>query len=201
MAAPPEGAMPDELHADDEFSAVLAQIERGEITQREAIDRLVPLVYSELRSMASRKLRRENNAATLNTTGLVHEAYVKLVGGDALPVKSRTYFFGAASRAMRQVLVDAARRRQRDKRGDGVRPLTLEEGSLPVDTTALEVLALDRALEKLAASHPRPAQVLECRLFGGLSEEETCQALQLSRRSVTRDATFARAWLKRELAG
>lgn len=193
--------MHDELPAADDFAAVLALIDRGEITQREAIDRLVPLVYSELRSMARRQIHRENDAPTLNTTGLVHEAYVKLVGGEELPVRSRAYFFGAAARAMRQVLVDAARRRQRDKRGEGVRPVTLDDESLPVDATALEVLELDRALERLAASHPRPARVLECRLFGGLSEEETCQVLQLSRRSVSRDATFARAWLKRELSG
>jgi RNA polymerase sigma factor (TIGR02999 family) len=162
---------------------------------------LLPLVYDELRQMAHRQLAREGRRRTLNTTGLVHEAYLKLVDQSRAPVKSRGYFFGAVARAMRQVLVDAARRRGRLKRGAGEVPLDLDQFQVAVDDFAAELRDVDEALERLATLFPRQARVVECRFFGGLSVEETAEALELAPRTVKRDWALARAWLYRELRG
>lgn len=131
----------------------------------------------------------------------MHEAYLKLVDHSAVPVKSRAYFFGAAARAMRQVLVDAARRRNRTKRGSGIRPESLDEEVHSIEGLATNLVDLDGALDALAGSFPRPAQVVECRFFGGLSVEETAAALDISPRSVKRDWALARAWLFRHING
>ena len=162
------------------------------------VDELVPLVYDELRRMAHRLMAAEARPRTLDTTALVHEAYLKLVGSQDLPARGRACFFGAAARAMRQVLVDAARRRGRLMRGSGDRPLALADMDLPEEVRT-EVLEVDEALERLAALFPRQAQVLECRFFGGLSVEETAEALSVSARTVESDWAFARAWLYRAL--
>jgi RNA polymerase sigma-70 factor, ECF subfamily len=146
--------------------------------------------------MASRFLAGERQQQTLVTTALVHEAYLKLAGHPDLPARGRGYFFGAAARAMRQVLVDAARRRAR--RG-GERPLTLSRFDLAADEREEQVLALDAAIDALAVLYPRQARVVECRFFGGLSVEETAEALAISPRTVKRDWTLAQAWLAREL--
>ncbi|REJ84936.1 MAG: RNA polymerase subunit sigma-70 [Acidobacteria bacterium] len=173
------------------------------LEDREVLDRLVPAVYDELRRVAHLQIRRGGGLHTLDTTGLVHETYLRLVQAPELPLRSRSYFFGAATRAMRNVLVDAARRRGRKKRGAGERPATLDEeltpAPSPADTAAAEILELDTHLERLAREHPRPARVLECRVFGGLTVEETAQTLEMSARSVNRDTAFARAWLRREM--
>jgi RNA polymerase sigma factor (TIGR02999 family) len=168
---------------------------------REALDALLPVIYEELRAMARRRLSRERHRGTLSTTALVHEAYLKLVDEERVPVKSRAYFFGAAARAMRQVLVDGARRRGRLKRGAGEVPAELEEAHLAVDGCAAEVLDLDGALTQLAGRYPRQAQVVECLFFGGLGVEEAAQGLDLSPRTVKRDWALARAWLFRRLKG
>ena len=168
---------------------------------RDVFDELLPLVYDELRQMAHRHLAREHRQRTLNTTGLVHEAYLKLVDQSRAPVKSRGYFFAAVARAMRQVLVDAARRRGRLKRGEGEAPLNLDDFQVAVDDFAAEVHDLDEALEGLATHFPRQARVVECRFFGGLSVEETAEALELAPRTVKRDWALARAWLYRKLRG
>ncbi|MDA8021224.1 MAG: sigma-70 family RNA polymerase sigma factor [Thermoanaerobaculia bacterium] len=165
----------------------------------EKLDLLVPLVYDELRRMAHAQLAREGNNATLDTTGLVHEAYFKLVDGTSVTRRGRTYFFGAAAQAMRQVLVDAARRRNRHKRGGGERPLTLEEDQIGIDGFAAEILDLDSALSRLELEHPRPAKVVECRFFGGLDVDQTAELLEIAPRTVDRDWALARAWLNREL--
>ena len=165
---------------------------------RAVLDQLLPLVYEELRRLAHRQLAGEGGPRTLDTTGLVHEAYLKLVDEQTVPVSNRRHFFGAAARAMRQVLVDAARRRNRIKRGDGVPPLPLDEALVAVDTYAAELVELDDALIRLAAEHPRPARVVECRFFGGLSVEQTAELLEASTRTVKRDWILARAWLARE---
>jgi RNA polymerase sigma factor (TIGR02999 family) len=167
----------------------------------EVFDDLVPLVYGELRQIASRQLARERRQRTLSTTGLVHEAYLKLVDETRAPVRSRAYFFAAAARAMRQVLVDAARRRNRKKRGGGEAPLDLQAFEVAVDGFAADLSELDEALDRLAALFPRQARVVECRFFGGLSVEETAEALELAPRTVKRDWSLARAWLFRELRG
>ncbi len=166
---------------------------------RTVLDELLPLVYQELHSMAHRELAREDGPRTLDTTGLVHEAYLKLVDTRAVPVSNRRHFFGAAARAMRQVLIDAARRRKRAKRGDGLPPLPLDEAVIEVDAYAAELVELDEALTRLAVEHPRPARVVECRFFGGLSVEETAELLESSTRTIKRDWILARAWLAREL--
>jgi RNA polymerase sigma factor (TIGR02999 family) len=163
------------------------------------VDELVPLVYDELRRMARRFLAGEAEAHTLQTTALVHEAYLKLVGSQELPARGRAYFFGAVARAMRQVLVEAARRRGRLRRGGGERPLALSLVDPAVEAASAEVLAVDAALGALVARYPRQAQVVECRFFGGLSVEETAAALEISPRTVKRDWSLAQAWLFREL--
>ena len=163
------------------------------------VDDLLPLVYDELREMAHRQLARERHRTALSTTGLVHEAYMKLVDQAAVPAGSRSYFFGAAARAMRQVLIDAARRRKRLKRNAGREPLDLDDVDVAVNDFAAELLDLDDALVRLAQLYPRQARVVECRFFGGLSVEETAEALDLGPRSVKRDWALARAWLFREL--
>jgi RNA polymerase sigma factor (TIGR02999 family) len=179
--------------------AVTAVLNAAGREGRDVVDALLPLVYDELRRMAHRHLARERRQRTLSTTGLVHEAYLKLVDQDRVPVKSRAYFFAAAAHAMRQVLVDAARRRGRIKRGGGEAPLNLEDFQVAVDDFAAELRDLDEALERLAAVFPRQARVVECRFFGGLSVEETAEALELAPRTVKRDWSLARAWLYREL--
>ena len=163
------------------------------------VDRLLPLVYEELRGMAHGYLVRERPGHSLNTTALVHEAYLKLVDQTRAPAQSRAYFFGAAARAMRQILVDHARHRRRQKRGGGQRPVTLEDHYLAADAFAAEVLDLDDALERLAAIEPRAARVVESRFFGGLSVEETAEVLGVSSRTVKRDWIMAKAWLYRTL--
>jgi RNA polymerase sigma factor (TIGR02999 family) len=168
--------------------------------REDVMARLVPLVYDELRRMAHRQLSREGGPCTLNTTGLVHEAYLKLADQDTVPIRNRSYFFAAAARAMRQVLVDAARRRNRLKRGGGERPLSLDESRIVVDDYAADLVHLDDALIRFASEHPRPARVVECRFFGGLSIEETATALEVSPMTVKRDWMLARTWLYRDLS-
>lgn len=165
----------------------------------DVVDELVPLVYDELRAMAHRQLAGERRAVTLDTTGLVHEAYLRLVDETRVPDGNRAYFFGAAARAMRRVLVDAARRRNRLKRGGGEEPLPLDTIQVTADRFAAEILDLEEALERLAIQYPRQARVVECRFFGGLDVEETAAALDMAPRTVKRDWALARAWLYRAL--
>jgi RNA polymerase sigma-70 factor (ECF subfamily) len=181
--------------------AVTAALSGAGRNSADVFEDLVPLVYDELRGMARRQLARERRQRTLSTTGLVHEAYLKLVDETRAPVRSRAYFFAAAARAMRQVLVDAARRRNRLKRGSGEAPLDLADFQVAVDGFAADLRGLDEALTRLAALFPRQARVVECRFFGGLSVEETAEALELAPRTVKRDWSLARAWLFRELRG
>jgi len=165
---------------------------------REVLDQVVPLVYEELRRLARKQLGAHHRL-TLNTTALVDEAYLKMVDQENAPLESRALFFGAAARAMRQVLVDAARRRSRLKRGGDQLQVTLDEGHVAADGFAVDVIELNDALERFEKHYPRQAQVVEHRFFGGLSTEETADVLELSRRTVVRDWTMARAWLFREL--
>ncbi len=170
-------------------------------TGPDVVDALVPLVYDELRAMAHRQLAAERRGATLDTTGLVHEAYLRLVDDVRVPEENRAYFFGAAAQAMRRVLVEAARRRKRIKRGGGREALGLDTIQVTADDLAAELLDLEEALGRLSKLYPRPARVVECRFFGGLSVEETAAALDLAPRTVKRDWALARAWLYRELSG
>jgi RNA polymerase sigma-70 factor, ECF subfamily len=167
-------------------------------------ERLVPIVYEELREMAHRQLNRELRGESLQTTALVHEAYLRLVDDARVTSKGKAYFFAAASRAMRQVLVDQARRRGSRKRGGGQVAVSLSDALAAedrLDEFAGEMVELDDALDELAALNPRHARVVECRFFAGMSVEETARALEVSERTVKYDWTLARAWLYRRLRG
>jgi RNA polymerase sigma-70 factor, ECF subfamily len=165
------------------------------------LDRLTPIVYDELRSMARRHLARERGQATIQPTELVHEAWLRLIDSDRVDARGRAYFFGAAARAMRHVLIEAARRRGAAKRGGGAVAVTLDEEHAAVDGYAHELLDLNRALTELERLNERHARVVECRYFGGLSVDETAAALDLSPRTVKSDWAMARAWLYAELHG
>ena len=169
--------------------------------EQEAYDRLFPLVYEHLRAVAHAQLRRERGGHTLSTTALVHEAYLKLADVARLDVRNRAHFLAVAARAMRQVLVSYARRHAAEKRGGGLAPVDLGAAELAVEERAEVLIALDEALTRLGALSPRLAQVVECRFFGGLTEEETAQALGVAERTVRRDWVKARGWLFRELHG
>lgn len=174
--------------------------------QRDALDRLFPLIYDELRRVAHRQLRRERAGHTLRTTALVHEAYVKLAERPLnVDWAGRQHFYGIAARAMRQILVNWARDRGAQKRGGGVRPATLEEhltpGAFATDRPPAALLDLDRALDRLEAMGPRQARVVELRYFAGLSVEETADTLGVSNATVKRDWAAAKAWLYAELQG
>lgn len=162
---------------------------------RDALDRILPLVYDELRVLARQRLTREKGA-TLQPTGLVHEAYVKLAGGRGVPASDRPHFLAIAARAMRQVLVDHARKRLALRRGGDWSVTTLVPGMVAVEMRAEELLELERALAELP---PRQRQVVECRYFGGMQEKEIAEALGVSERTVRREWVKARAWLYRAL--
>lgn len=186
-------------HSARDRTTVLLDPERDGDSGR--LDELLPLVYGELRELARRQLAAEQEGHTLSTTALVHEAYVRLVDDTRVTRRGRAYFFGAAARAMRQVLVDHARRRKAGKRGRGTRPITLDRAEIAVDEFADELLELDEALQELSRLNPRHARVVECRFFGGLSVEETAETLEVSIRTVKYDWALARAWLHDTLRG
>lgn len=166
----------------------------------DAADRLFALVYDELQRLAHNQLRMERSGHTLDTSALVHEAYFRLADLDPSRWQNRAHFFGMAGRAMRQVLVRYAVARKAEKRGKGVCLLSLDDVAVSVDARSDDVLALDEALRRLEATEPRYVRVVECRLFAGLSIEETAAALGVSPATVKRDWTFARAWLNQELS-
>ena len=178
-----------------EFIDLLTAAERG---GRDAVDRLVPIVYAELRELASAYLRRERPDHTLQTTALVHEAYLRLTDQRSTTWQNRSHFLGVAAQAMRRILVDHAKGRQRLKR-DGGRPVTLDDGMAIITGPPEEVLAVDEALKRLTELDPRQARIVELRYFAGLTIEETASALELSPATVKREWTSARAWLLREL--
>jgi RNA polymerase sigma factor (TIGR02999 family) len=180
-----------------EITVLLQRMHAGD---QSAVDRLFPLVYDELRATAGRALAREQTGHTLHATDLVHEAYFKIAGGAGLSWQDRAHFYGVAARAMRQVLVEHARRRLADKRGGGVVHVTLGDRDAPAYSGRdEELVALDEALERLGAVQPRLRALVEHRFFGGLSEKEIAQVLGVSERTVQRDWAHARAWLYKEL--
>jgi RNA polymerase sigma factor (TIGR02999 family) len=166
-----------------------------------AFERLLPLVYDELRAIAHRQLRGERADHTLGTTGLVHEAYLRLVDQRRVDWRDRTHFFSVSARVMRRVLVDYARRRGARKR-EGLRDaLPLDDAVAAANAQADLIVALDEALERLAALEQRQARVVEYRFFGGYTEEETAELLGVSSRTVRNDWVKAKGWLYRELRG
>ena len=166
---------------------------------RAAFDRLVPLVYDELRRIARRHLRKTDRGATLDTTGLVHEAYLKMAGQHGLRLKDRGHFLAVSACAMRQVIISRARARASEKRGGGVAAVELDENRAGAERQVEWLLDLDRALDRLAERDPRLARAFECRFFAGLSEAETAEALGVSLRSAQREWMRARAWIRAEL--
>jgi len=168
---------------------------------REALDELMPLVYETLRRLAHGQLRRERPNATIGTTALVHEAYLRLVDQNHAHLESRAQFFSLAARVMRRVLVDEARKRGAVKRGEGTPPLALGDDLEPGLAPAEHILALDEALTRLEAFDPRLSRVVELRYFGGLTFEETAETLQVSTATAWRDWQTARAWLHVALTG
>jgi RNA polymerase sigma factor (TIGR02999 family) len=179
-------------------TALLARVRGGDPS---AESELLPLVYADLRRAAGRLLRRERPGHTLQPTDLVHEGYLKLVGDGAPDAENRRHFVGVAARAMRQVLVDHARRRGAAKRGAGRADVRLTNADVRFEVDLAEMVALDDALERLGRRNPRLSRVVELRFFAGLSEEETAAVLGVTSRTVQRDWATARAWLHKELAG
>ncbi len=188
---------------DDESVASLEALRRGAPS---GLDRLLPAVYDELRRIAHRQLRSESAGHTLNTTALVHETYLRLNEQRQLEDASRAQFFALAARTMRRVLIDYARRHAAQRRGgSGRRRVHLSEadgaGLLVADSCAGKLIELSEALDRLSVVDRRLAAVVECRFFGGLSEDETAEALGIGKRTVSRDWLLARAWLYDEIVG
>ena len=163
------------------------------------MDRLYPLVYEELHRIAHRALRGERTGHTIGTTGLVHEAYLRLVDQTRLEYRDRGHFYGIAARAMRHILVDYARRHCAAKRGGAQKMIVLDEALLGVEDRAEALLALDEALKELEALDPRLGQVVQCRYFGGFTEEETAEVVGVTARTVRRDWLKAKGWLHHQL--
>lgn len=164
-----------------------------------ALDKLMPLVYGELRKLARRHLHREHPGQTLQTTDLIHETYIKLVDQRRVQWQNRAHFFGVSAQLMRRILVDRARRRNRVKRGGGVPVLALDENVVASQTSQLDLVAFDEALTKLAEIDQRKAQVIELRFFGGLSVDDAAEFLKVSNITIMRESKMAKAWLHRAL--
>lgn len=180
-----------------DITALLVRWRTGDSS---ALEELTPIVYSELRDLAAHYMRREHADHTLQPTALVNEAYLRLSGVRSPRFENRVHFYGAAARVMRRILVDHARRRRAAKRGSGVLPIALDDvDSLGIDLRE-DLIALDDALDRLAAIAPRPARVVELRYFGGLSVMETAALLEVAPVTVKRHWAFARAWLRRALS-
>jgi RNA polymerase sigma factor (TIGR02999 family) len=167
---------------------------------KSAADELMPIIYDELRRMAASYLRRERSNLSIQATGLVHEAYIRMVEHQKVSLATRAQFFGLASKLMRNILVDLARQRKTTKRGGQMHSLSLSEADRITDGEDIDLLALDQALEELAATRPRHGRIVELRFFGGLVVEEVAEVLEVSPATVEREWSFAKAWLRRKLA-
>ncbi len=181
----------------EEVLTLLDRIRNGD---RAALDELVPLVYDELHRIArGQRQRLGGGELTVNTTALVHEAYLKISQGKQSNFADRGHFFAVAATAMRQLLIDQAKRHAAKKRGSGQKPVSLDSVEVGIEDQADGLLELDRVLERLGETSPRLLRVVECRFFGGLTEQETAEALQVTDRTVRRDWVKARAWLAVEM--
>jgi RNA polymerase sigma factor (TIGR02999 family) len=180
-----------------EVTSLLLDWGRGDAA---ALERLVPLVYDELRRVARAHLRREPAGQTLQTTALVHEAYLRLVDLKEMTLHNRTHFFAVAARLMRQILVDHARRKRAGKRGGGAAAVSLADPPVGAERASIDILALDEALDKLREFDPRQCDVVELRFFAGLTVEEVAKALDISRATAEREWAMAKAWLYERLS-
>jgi RNA polymerase sigma factor (TIGR02999 family) len=183
-------------HSSTDVPALVDGARRGD---EQALGALVALVYDELRRLAARYMRRERPGQTLQATALVHDVYLRLLQDSNLSWQNRAHFFGIAARSMRQILIERARTRGAAKRGGSRIRVTLDPGLVAVQAQSLDLEALDEALTRLEAFDPELARVVEVRFFGGLSIEETAEAIGLSPATVKRRWTLAKAWLAREL--
>lgn len=181
----------------ENITELLASYGRGD---KESLDQLMPIVYEELRRQAARYLRREQAGHTLQTTALIHEAYVRLVDQRNMQWQNRAHFFGIAAQMMRRILVDHARSKKRAKRGGSEVRVSLDEATVAVKGQDLDVVALDEALQRLAEIDEQQSKVVELRFFSGLSVEETAEVMGISKSTVKRDWSMAKAWLHRELS-
>ena len=180
-----------------EITRILSAIEQGD---PDAAEQLLPLVYEELRRQAANYLRRERPDHTLQTTALIHEAYLRLIDQREVNWQSRAHFFAISAQAMRRILVDYARTKHREKRGGEALKLPLEEAALmPLEEKSVDLMELDEALTRLGEIDEEKARIVELRYFSGLSTEETAAVLRVSTRTVERGWTMAKAWLLREL--
>jgi RNA polymerase sigma factor (TIGR02999 family) len=173
----------------------------GSKGNREALDQLLPIVYEELRRQAARYLRRERAGHTLQTTALIHEAYIRLIDQRSVQWQNRAQFFGVAAQLMRRILVDHARTRKRAKRGGSNLRVSLDQAMAVTKDPDLDLIALDEALQRLAEIDAQQSRVVELRFFSGLSVEETAEVLGISPATVKRDWSVAKAWLHREITG
>ena len=185
-----------DVPAPGEVTQLLDQLSEG---RPQAFDALLPVVYGELRRQAGRHLRRERANHTLQPTALVHEAYMRLVDQRNLRWQNRAHFFAIAAQAMRRILVDHARAQARVKRGGPKAQVTLDEAMLAAEQKSIDAIALDEALQRLAALDERQARVVELRFFGGLSVEEVAEVLKISPATIKREWSMAKAWLHGEL--
>lgn len=184
------------MATDQDVTGLLLRASEGD---RDSVDALLPLVYDELRRLAEHHLQSERPDHTLQATALVHEAYLRLIDQTRVQWRNRAHFFAVAAQAIRRILVDHARMKQRAKRGGGWQRIELDDQS-PVDAEpTVDLISLDTALTALADKHPDKAHVVEMRFFGGLSSEETAQVLGVSTRTVERRWQYARAWLYRAM--
>ena len=183
--------------AESDVTALLVKWRGGD---RAALDALFPIVYAELRRVARARLRSENSAHSLQTTALVHEAYLRLVDVNRLTLESRLHFFAVAARMMRQIVVDHARRQRAAKRGGGAAAEPLDEIQAAATPDMIDIIALDDALVELARVEERLCQVVELKFFGGLTIDETASALEVSAATVERDWAVAKAWLYERLS-
>jgi RNA polymerase sigma factor (TIGR02999 family) len=181
----------------ENITELLGGYARGD---KEALDKLMPIVYNELRQQAARYLRREHAGHTLQTTALIHEAYMRLVDQRNVQWQNRAHFFGIAAQMMRRILVDHARTKKRAKRGGSDVKVSLADATIPVQEQDLDVVALDEALTRLAEIDEQQSRVVELRFFSGLTVEETAEVMGISPATVKRDWSMAKAWLHRELS-
>ena len=190
----------NDSRAGGEATRALADLRGGD---EAAAERLLPLVYSELRALAGAAMKRERPGHTLQPTAVVHEAFLRLVGSDQAAWKDRSHFIGIATRVMRQLLIDHARKRGTERRGGDLQRVSLVDVEQVSDgqDESVDLLALHQALDELAQLDPRQAQIVELRYFGGLTGDETAELLGVSRRTVNGDWLMARAWLHRRLSG
>ncbi len=180
------------------ITVVLQAISKGD---HQATNRLMPMVYEQLRELAGNFMKQQAASHTLHPTALVNEAYVKLCGKDDVDWRSRSHFFAAGAQAMRRILVDHARSKKRNKRGGEFTRVEFNEGLLETEQNNEDILALNDALEKLSLLDDRQAKIVELRFFGGLTTQEVAEALNLSKRTIELEWNMTRAWLRRELSG